>query len=67
MMYKFLGVAFQSTSGYVSSINGKAEAPHRTIKKTARSMLMGANMSDEYWCFFQVSMLQMFSIIVSIG
>jgi len=51
MMLKSLGVAIQSTGGYASSINGKAEAPHRTIKTTTRSMLMGADMSDEYWCF----------------
>jgi len=51
MMYKSIGVVLQSTGGHASSINGKAEAPHRTMKRTFRAMLMGANMSDNYWCF----------------
>lgn len=35
MMYKELSVALQSTGGYASTINGKAEAPHKTIKRTS--------------------------------
>ena len=35
MMIKGLGVALQSTAGYTSTINGKAEAPHKTIKRTS--------------------------------
>ena len=50
-MFKGLAVALQSTVGYSSTINGKGEAPHKTIKRTARSMLMGAKMDDTYWCF----------------
>ena len=51
MMLKGLGVALQSTGDYASTINGKAEAPHKIIKRTAQAMRMGARMKDEYWCF----------------
>ena len=50
-MYKSCGLVMESTGGYASTINGKAESPHRTTKKTIRSMLMGANLDDAFWCF----------------
>ena len=49
MMLVGLGVALQSTGGYASTINGKAEAHHKTMKGMSRAMLMGASMSDVYW------------------
>ena len=51
MMYKSLGIAMQSTGGYSSTINGAAETPHRTLKKSIRAMLMGSNLADTFWCF----------------
>ena len=51
MMFKGLGVALQSTGGYASTTNGNGEAPHKTVKCTARAMLMGTRISDKYWCF----------------
>ena len=65
MMFKGLGVALQLTGGYASTINGKAEAPHKIIKRTARAMLMGARMEDEYWCFAAQYAVQLLSNCVN--
>lgn len=51
MMLDSLGVAIQSTGGYASTINGKAESPQKTQKNQVRAMLMGANQGDEFHCF----------------
>lgn len=42
----------QSTGGYESTINGKAERPHRTLKDMMRCHLIGAAFDDddELWC-----------------
>ena len=51
ILYKSLGIVLQSTGGYASTINGKAESPHMTIKRMIRAMLIGASMLDIFWCF----------------
>ena len=46
-----LNLTVQTTGGYASTINGKAETPNRTIKRMIRTMLIGAGLPDELWCF----------------
>ena len=45
-----LGVAIQSTGGYVSTINGAAESPNRTKKQSIQAMSMGALFDNAFWC-----------------
>ena len=51
VMLESLGIPLQSTGGYASSINGKAEAPNRTVKRGIRAMLMGSGFPDTAHCF----------------
>jgi len=51
MIYNSLGMALESTGGYASNINGIAESPIRTIKRTTRANLMGSALPNEFWCF----------------
>jgi hypothetical protein len=48
MILEGIEVVIQLTGDYASSINGKAEAPHKTVKQTSHAMLTGARMSDDY-------------------
>ena len=50
MMYKNLGMTLESTGGYASSINGAAESPIKTIKRSIRAMLLGSAMPNPMWC-----------------
>eukprot|EP00956_Cyclotella_meneghiniana_P008309 scaffold11091_cov47-Cyclotella_meneghiniana.AAC.1 len=51
IIYKDLGMTIESTGGYESSINGTAETPIRTLKRTVRSELIGGGQPDEFHCF----------------
>ena len=51
MIYKQLGMVMESTGGYESSINGGAESPIKTIKRSARAMLIGGNQPDQHCCY----------------
>jgi hypothetical protein len=44
-------MAMESTGGRESTINGAAETPSRTLKRTMRSSLIGSSMSDIFHCF----------------
>ena len=51
MLFKETNIVLQTTGGYASTINGKAERPHRSVKNMIRAPLMGSNSPDEWWCF----------------
>lgn len=51
MMYTSLGMAVESSDGYASSINGAAETPSRTCKRTIRAQLIRSSMSNIFHCF----------------
>ena len=46
-----LKMAVQTTGGDASSLNGIAEAPHKTIEKTTCALLITTGMPDMRWCF----------------
>ena len=45
-----LGIIVETTGGHASSINGKVERPHQTIKNMVRVQLISRGHSDELWC-----------------
>ena len=45
-----LDLVVESTGGYTSSLNGKAERPFRTIKNMIRVQLMSRAIDDKLWC-----------------
>eukprot|EP00956_Cyclotella_meneghiniana_P000008 scaffold27_cov57-Cyclotella_meneghiniana.AAC.5 len=51
IMFKDLGMSMETTGGYESSINGTAETPIRTMKRTVRSTLLGSGKSNVFFCF----------------
>lgn len=51
IMYKDLGMTLESTGGYESTINGTAETPIRTLKRTVRSSLIASGISNLFHCF----------------
>ena len=52
------GVNVESTGGYESTLNGKAERPHRTVKNMMRCQLIGSALPDPLWCLsYQFSIL----------
>ena len=51
MMVNSLGMTVEGTGGRESTINGAAESPIRTIKRTIRSFLIGSSLSNDYHCF----------------
>lgn len=51
MMYTSLGMGVESSGGYASSINGAAETPSQTCKRTIRAQLIGSSISNIFHCF----------------
>ena len=48
MIHESLGIPLQSTVGYASVINSKAEAPHRIMKPTIRAIVVASNTHNNY-------------------
>ena len=46
-----LQILVETTGGYNSTNNGKAESPHKHLKKTTHVLLISANKPDKFWCF----------------
>ena len=44
-------MVMQTTGGNNSALNGKAEAPHKLLKKITWALLVTAGMDDKFWCF----------------
>ena len=51
LCYDTLQVRVETTGGYASTINGMVEAPHRTLKRSSRCLLVSAGLPDTMWCF----------------
>ena len=45
-----LQIIVETTGGYNSSVNGKVERPHQTIKNMVRVQLISRGHDDELWC-----------------
>ena len=46
-----LGIIVETTGGHNSSVNGKVECPHGTIKDMVRVQLLSRGHKDDLWCF----------------
>ena len=58
-------VVVKTTGGHASSINGKLERPHKTIKNMVRTQLLYRGHSDELWCFYYQYIIWFISCLIN--